>query len=622
MVVRNGTGWGVTSSECGTVFRLTTDGQQFEVLRKFSGQPGDGGCPSYCQLSVSGTTLYGVTSGGGSGFGTIFSMNIDGKDFTLLHAFDNFAFLGAEFLKEGSQPECSLALVGSKLIGTASNGGANNMGTLFAYDLTPPGLTVTTAPTLPAGTVGTLYQQQLAATGGTPPYSWFFLSGEMPPGLTMTQDGAISGMPTGTGGTYSFTIQVIGAPTEVVNQAFSLTINPAPVPVPAIAGAGDLCVGLDSHGTVWTWGPNTHGELGDGTIYHEPDPEPVPGLAGVVAIDTYFGCVWALKADGTVMAWGNNQLDGLGINSYQALAPQNTNVPIRVTQLSGITAMATGGFNFVLRTDGTVGQFPALFDDGSLGVQDISGLDHVVAIASSTSENLVALKADGTVWTWGDNTDGQLGDGTTNDEFTNAVQVSGLTSITAVAIGYHAGIALRNDGTVWAWGLHGASPVDSKVPVQVSGATNMVSIANGSSYGIALKADGTVWGWGLMPFDFGNHFYTSAVQAPGLTDVVALPTIGANHLWLKADGTVWTWPGWNQGIPFNPVQVSGVNLGSKAPRITSASPLPTGMVGTASTNVIVAIGGALPYNWGLAGGSLPPGPELDQRRHHPRHPNR
>ncbi|MBI5238810.1 MAG: hypothetical protein HY887_10405, partial [Deltaproteobacteria bacterium] len=113
----------------------------------------------------------------------------------------------------------------------------------------------------------------------------------------------------------------------------------------------------------------------------------------------------------------------------------------------------------------------------------------------------IALKNDGTVWTWGWNYYGQLGDGTTTDRLT-PVQVSGLTNVTAIASVYDHTIALKNDGTVWTWGanwygqLGDGTTTNKSAPVQVSGLTSVTAIAGGNKHTIALKNDGTVWAWG------------------------------------------------------------------------------------------------------------------------------
>ena len=119
---------------------------------------------------------------------------------------------------------------------------------------------------------------------------------------------------------------------------------------------------------------------------------------------------------------------------------------------------------------------------------------------SAGSDHCVVLKSDGTVYTWGGNGYGQLGDGTTTERNT-PVQVSGLTGIVAISAGYSHCVALKGDGTVYTWGSNSGGMGDGTTtnryaPVQVSGLTGVVAVAAGSSHCVALKGDGTVYTWG------------------------------------------------------------------------------------------------------------------------------
>ena len=113
----------------------------------------------------------------------------------------------------------------------------------------------------------------------------------------------------------------------------------------------------------------------------------------------------------------------------------------------------------------------------------------------------LAVKKDGTVWAWGDNYFGQLGDGTTQRRDT-PVKVSGLAGVAAVAAGSGHSLAVKKDGTVWAWGsnvsgeLGDGTTQNRRTPVPVSGLTDVVAVAAGYHHSLALKSDGSVWMWG------------------------------------------------------------------------------------------------------------------------------
>jgi len=171
-----------------------------------------------------------------------------------------------------------------------------------------------------------------------------------------------------------------------------------------------------------------------------------------------------------------------------------------------------------------------------------------VALAAGRFHSL-ALRADGTTWAWGDNTYGQLGDGTTASRSTR-VWVPGLWGATAVATGQEHSLALVG-GTVWTWGfnyrgqLGDGTTTDRKSPAQVPGLAGVVGLAGGSFHSAALRDDGTVWTWGDNAYaqlgDGTTINRWTPVQAPGLTGIVAIAAGALHTLALASDGTVWAW---------------------------------------------------------------------------------
>ncbi|MBI3354699.1 MAG: RCC1 repeat- and reductase domain-containing protein [Nitrospirae bacterium] len=306
----------------------------------------------------------------------------------------------------------------------------------------------------------------------------------------------------------------------------------------AIKGGGFHTVALKNDGNVWTWGANWWGQLGDGTTTDRYTPVQVSGLTGIIAIAGGGEHTIVLKNDGTIWGWGRNQFGELGDGTTT-----NRATPVQVSGLTGIIAIAGGYWHTIaLRNDGTVwvwgrNQFGEIGDGTFNNIRptpvQVSGLTGVVAIAGGGVHTIV-LKNDGTVWAWGNNEFGQLGNGTISYYNPTPVQVSGLVGVTAIAggEGYHT-IALRNDGTVWAWGkndygqLGDGTTTHRNIPIHVSGLTSIEAIAGGGNHTIALKNDGTVWAWGQNN-DWGQlgdgtvvNRYTP-VQVSGLTGVVAI----------------------------------------------------------------------------------------------------
>ena len=324
--------------------------------------------------------------------------------------------------------------------------------------------------------------------------------------------------------------------------------------VAAVAGGWEHTIALKSDGTVWTWGDNNNGELGDGTTTDRHTPAQVGGLTGVVAVAGEARSTTALKSDGTVWAWGLNEFGELGNGTTI-----DWHTPVQVGGwLTNIVAIAGGvEHTIALKSDGTVWTWGEN-GQGELGdgtrtnrytpVQ-VVGLRDVIGIAGG-GQFTAALKSDGTVWTWGDNGYGTLGDGTGVTRFT-PVQVAGLTGVIAIACGEYHMLALKSDGTVWAWGqnhegqLGDGTTMNRWAPVQVVGLTSVIGIAGGVVHTIALKSDGTVWTWGDNGYgQLGDGTTTTRytpVQVGGLTGVIAVGSGGWDTIALKPGGTVWIW---------------------------------------------------------------------------------
>ncbi|ALV45735.1 hypothetical protein MB46_09805 [Arthrobacter alpinus] len=296
---------------------------------------------------------------------------------------------------------------------------------------------------------------------------------------------------------------------------------------------------LLTDGTVWAWGNNFNGVLGTGsTLYSNPTPAKVAGLSGVKGLVGVFDSNYAVLNDGTVRAWGRNNYGQLGIGNTI-----DSPVPVAVAGLGDVAAIASTSFTtYALLTDGTVrawGHGGALGNGqsaDSLVPVTVTGLSGVKAIAALGSSTAYALMEDGTVRSWGFNGSGQLGNGS-NTRSLAPVEVSGLTGVTALATMNAAAFALHSDGTVSAWGrnymgqLADGTAANSNVPIKVSALSGVKALTMSDSNGYAILNDGTVRAWGAnSQGQLGNGSIENSlvpVVVKGLGNVAEISTATA-----------------------------------------------------------------------------------------------
>jgi alpha-tubulin suppressor-like RCC1 family protein len=326
---------------------------------------------------------------------------------------------------------------------------------------------------------------------------------------------------------------------------------------PLSVGDAHSCAGKDDS-TVWCWGGNSAGELGDGTTTDRLSPVEATEVPDFVSGATGTNHTCIVKADGTAWCWGENALGstGDGTTTHPRLSP------VQVSGLTGVEQVSPGeGHTCALKSDGTVWCW-GYNDYGQVGDNSmtqrnvpvqVSGLTNVAHVQAGDFLTC-AIKQDETAWCWGANDAGQLGDGSNTERHT-PVQVSGLTGVSKINPATHHTCAVKTNGEVWCWGDGtynelGSNPT-SWVPVQVSEISGAVDVAMGHGHSCALKDDGTVWCWGLNWVWYTGWYGSLGMgsgnlseppqQVPGLTDVAE---IGAGDHYTcakKNDGTIWCW---------------------------------------------------------------------------------
>jgi len=312
--------------------------------------------------------------------------------------------------------------------------------------------------------------------------------------------------------------------------------------VVSLAAGDDHSLAVTADGSVWAWGDNTFGQLGDGTRADRPTPVQVRGLRGVAVVRAGSRHSLALGRDGTVWAWGDNAAGQLGTASVNG-----SPLPLPVPGLGRVADVAAGGLqSLALTADGSVWSWGVRSPpecrprdrSAPAAPTRVAGLDHVAAIAAGTRHAL-ALTADGRVYAWGDDDADQLDGAATAAARCGPIRVSGLAGIRAVAAGGSHSLALLSDGTVWGWGSNllgqrGALGSARDTPLtRVPGLDGVTAIAASGAHNVALRADGSVWTWGALTrspsgrsIPIASHHTPSRV--PGVVGVTVI-AVGPTH---------------------------------------------------------------------------------------------
>ncbi|MEW6486934.1 MAG: Ig-like domain-containing protein, partial [Thermodesulfobacteriota bacterium] len=336
-----------------------------------------------------------------------------------------------------------------------------------------------------------------------------------------------------------------------------------PAAVPAVAAGASHAAALRSDGSLWTWGNNAYGQLGDGTTLHRNMAAQVNDDGDWSAVAAGTSHTVALKADGTLWAWGYNVYGQLGDGTSVSKS-----IPAKIGTSSDWQQVAAGSAHtLALKADGSLWAW-GRNSNGQLGdgttttrylPTRIGEENQWTAIAAGDSHSL-GLQADGSLWAWGRNTAGELGDGTTQNRSV-PTRIGTDTDWAAVRGGGYRTIAFKADGSLWLWGNY------TTLPARVGSETDWAGAAVGQNHQVALKADGSLWAWGTN----GN-----GQLGDGTTATRSLPIrIGSETAWtavaagvafsvaMRADGSVWACGDNLYGQLGN--GVSGMRLAAGAP---------------------------------------------------------
>lgn len=289
--------------------------------------------------------------------------------------------------------------------------------------------------------------------------------------------------------------------------------------------AGVNAIGIDTLGRLWSWGYNNDGSFGVNDTYTHISPVQVGLETNWKSVSKQGLHTLAVKTDGTLWAWGNNAYGQLGDSTTV-----NRSSPVQVGSGTDWKQISAGGYHSA------------------------------------------AVKQNGSLWTWGYNAYGNLGDNTVNPKL-SPIQVGSGTDWDQVASGGQPfTIAIKTNGSIWTWGINSdgelginAGPLSHKSsPVQIGTGTDWKQISAGEYHAAAIKQDGTLWSWGSGTYGelgYGSASRSSPVQhVLGGTNWSKVDCGTYNTAAIKTDGTLWTWGQNGYGQLVNPITIDGFNF--------------------------------------------------------------
>ena len=338
------------------------------------------------------------------------------------------------------------------------------------------------------------------------------------------------------------------------------------VPVPGadsfiqIAAGDSHSLALDADGNLWTWGSDLYGQVGNGaTTGDVTTPAEITAGTTYTHIAAGYGHSLAIDADGNLWAWGRDHHGQVG----NGAPTSNVTAPAQITTGTTYTHVAAGAYHSL------------------------------------------ALDADGNLWTWGYDGDGQVGNGATTGDVTTPAEITTGTTYTNIAAGYGHSLAIDADGNLWTWGWdyygqvgNGTPTGNVTAPAQITTGTTYTHVASGAVHSLALDADGNLWTWGYDGDGrVGNGAPTGDVTAPAqVTTDTTYTTVAAGYyhsLALDADGNLWAWGNDNDGQVGNGAPTGDVT----APAQITSEPTYTHVAGGAGHSLAIDADGNL-WAWG------------------------
>ena len=299
-----------------------------------------------------------------------------------------------------------------------------------------------------------------------------------------------------------------------------------------VCDAGQHAAGIRTNGTLWTWGYNNSGQLGLGTVGTGVFvPIQVGTATNWKSVAVGFEITLAIKTDGTLWAWGRNSNGALGDGTLN-----NRSVPAQVGTANNWAELSVSNQVLALKTDGTLWGW-GYNGDSVLGNGNTTNVTVPTQIGTATWQKIAAalshsqgIQTDGSLWAWGNNLYGKLGDGTATNR-TVPTRIGTATNWQSIDNHENHSVAIKTDGSLYAWGqnnegqLGDGTATNRSVPTRIGTANNWQSVSAGGYHSIALKTDGSLYSWGYNSggqlgngtSGFTNTFTPTSVACPTST---------------------------------------------------------------------------------------------------------